>query len=216
MTYKCVIFDLDGTLLNTLEDLADSVNEMLRKYSCPERSLDEVRQFIGNGMKKLVVRSVSENFCEEDLPSAYEFFRECYARNMRIKTRPYEGIVQSLEKLKNSGIKTVVTSNKNQDAVKMLCDEYFGGLIDLAVGVKEGIPPKPDPVMVLSAMKETGVCKEDCIFVGDSDTDIVTAKNSGLESIGVLWGFRDADVLRKAGADYLISTPSEIFKIINK
>lgn len=212
--YKAVIFDLDGTLLNTLEDLADSVNEMLRSFSCPERSLEEIRQFVGNGMKKLVWRSVPADFDRDKSDSAYERFREVYRKNMRNKTCPYDGIIPCLEALKEKGIRAIVTSNKNDDAVKNLCKEYFGELVTLSVGAKAGIPVKPDPAMVFNAMEEAGLEKESCIFVGDSDTDILTAKNAGLESIGVLWGFRDRDVLEKAEADFVISHPSEIIKII--
>lgn len=212
--YKTVIFDLDGTLLDTLEDLTDSVNEMLRKFSCPERSLDEVRQFVGNGMKKLVERSVSADFDQKNFASAYEFFRLSYSKNMQNKTRPYEGIIACLEELERLGIKTIVTSNKNDDAVKMLCREYFGERITLAVGAKEGIPTKPSPEMVFSAIAEIGAEKENCIFVGDSETDIKTSKNAGLASVGVLWGFRDRDTLEKENADYIISHPGELIKIV--
>ncbi len=212
--YEAVIFDLDGTLLDTLEDLADSVNAMLRNFSCPERSLAEVRQFVGNGMKKLVERSVPEDFDIKNFDSAYELFRLSYSRNMRKKTRPYDGILECLGTLRENGIKTVVTSNKNDDAVKNLCSEYFGDLITLAVGAKEGVPSKPDPEMVFSAMKEIGAEKEICIFVGDSDTDILTAKNAGLKSVGVLWGFRDRNVLERAKADFIISSPEEIIAIV--
>ncbi len=215
MKYKCVIFDLDGTLLDTLEDLADSVNEMLEKFSCPARSYEEIRQFVGNGMRKLVERSLPGKFREDDTESAYDCFRKCYGRNMQNKTRPYEGIIQCLEELNDLGIKTVVTSNKNDDAVKNLCRIYFGELITLAVGAKEGCPSKPDPGMVFSAMKELGLNREDCIFVGDSDTDILTAHNAGLKAIGVLWGFRDRVVLEKSGADFIVSSASEIVKTIN-
>lgn len=213
--YKAVFFDLDGTLLDTLEDLADSVNEMLRKYSCPERSLDEIRQFVGNGMKKLVESSVSENFDKKDFDSAYEFFRSSYGKNMQNKTHPYDGIEECLEDLKKAGIKTVVISNKNDDAVKSLCEKYFPGLVTFAVGVKEGIPPKPDPAMIFSAEEKIGLKKEECIFVGDSDTDMLTAKNVGMKSVGVLWGFRDRGVLENSGADFIVSSPRDITKIIN-
>lgn len=212
--YKAVFFDLDGTLLDTLEDLADSVNEMLRKFSCPERSLAEVRQFLGNGMRKLVERSVSEDFQKENLQSAYEFFRLSYSKNMQNKTHPYDGIITCLEELKENGIITVVTSNKNDDAVKNLCREYFGDLLTLSVGAKEGVPSKPNPEMVISAMREIGAEKEECIFVGDSDTDILTAKNAGLKSVGVLWGFRNREILEKAEADFVISHPCEIISIV--
>ncbi len=212
--YKAVIFDLDGTLLDTLEDLADSVNEMLRKFSCPERTLEEIRSFVGNGMKKLVERSVSEDFDLKNLGSAYDFFRLSYARNMQNKTEPYDGILKCLEELKENDIITVVTSNKNDDAVKNLCKEYFGELITLAVGAKEGVPSKPNPQMVFSAIEEIGMKNEECIFIGDSDTDVLTAKNAGLKSIGVLWGFRDREVLEKSEADFIISSPHEIIGII--
>ncbi len=212
--YKAVIFDLDGTLLDTLEDLADSVNEMLRKFSCPERTIEEIRSFVGNGMKKLVERSVSEDFDLKNLGSAYEFFRLSYARNMQNKTKPYDGILKCLEELKENGIITVVTSNKNDDAVKNLCKEYFGDLLTLSVGAKEGVPSKPNPEMVISAMREIGAEKEECIFVGDSDTDILTAKNAGLKSVGVLWGFRNREILEKAEADFVISHPCEIVRIV--
>ncbi len=212
--YKCVIFDLDGTLLNTLEDLADSVNEMLEKFSCPTRSLDEIRQFVGNGMVRLIERSVPEDFDKNSFDPAYEFFREAYRKNMKNKTRPYDGILNCLEELKSVGVKTVVTSNKNDDATKSLCREYFGELITMAVGAREGIPSKPHPAMVKSAIESLGFEKSDCIFVGDSDTDILTAKNAGLKSVGVLWGFRDRDVLEKAKADFVIFKPQEITEII--
>ena len=214
--YKAVIFDLDGTLLDTLGDLADSVNEMLREFSCPERSLDEVRLFVGNGMKNLVKRSVPEDFDTSRFTSAYEFFRQSYKKNMRNKTRPYDGIIQCLENLKEQGITVAVTSNKNDDAVKGLCEEYFGSLIDVAVGVKDGVSPKPDPAMVNNVIKDLNIEKAECIFVGDSDTDIITAKNTGLKSIGVLWGFRDREVLEKAEADFVISQSEDILKIVTE
>ena len=214
--YKCVIFDLDGTLLDTLEDLADSVNQMLEKFSCPERSLEEIRQFVGNGMKKLIERSVPESFDKNDFESAYEFFREAYKKNMQNKTRPYNGITECLEELKCLGVKIAVTSNKNDDAVKNLCKEYFGEAITVAVGVREGITPKPHPEMVNKVIDEMSLEKGDCIFVGDSETDIMTAKNTGLKSVGVLWGFRDRGVLEKEKADYIIRKPSELIDIVTE
>ncbi len=211
---KAVIFDLDGTLLNTLEDLADSTNEMLKKFSMPERSLDEIRQFVGNGMKRLVERSVSEDFDRDKFEEAYDFFRSAYRKNMRNKTCPYDGIVECLENLKAMGIKTVVTSNKNDDAVKSLCRDIFGDLLTLCVGVNEKHPPKPEPSMVIYAIEKIGVKREDCIFVGDSETDILTAKNANITSAGVLWGFRDRDVLSISGADFIISKAADIIDIV--
>ena len=212
--YKCVIFDLDGTLLDTLEDLADSVNLMLEKFSCPQRTLEEIRQFVGNGMKKLIERSVPESFDRNNFEAAYEFFRETYKKNMQNKTRPYDGITECLEELKCLGVKIAVTSNKNEDAVKNLCKEYFGETITVAAGVRDGIQPKPHPEMVNKVIDEMCFEKADCIFVGDSETDIQTAKNTVLESVGVLWGFRDRETLEKEGADYIISHPSELTGIV--
>lgn len=211
---KAVIFDLDGTLLDTLEDLTDSVNEMLFKMSFPERSIDEIRRFVGNGMKKLVERSIPENFDKSCFDGCYTLFKEAYGRNMNNKTRPYGGIAECLEALKGFGVKTAVVSNKNDDAVKMLCQKTFGDLIGFSQGVAEGIKPKPDPSAVNYTIEKMHLEKEDCIFVGDSDTDILTAKNADLKSIGVLWGFRDKNVLEKAGADFIVKSPEEIINIV--
>lgn len=214
LRYKAVIFDLDGTLLNTLEDLADSVNEMLSENGYPERTLEEIRKFVGNGMQKLIERSLPEKVDDEKFSSCYELFRENYKRNMRNKTAPYDGIIQLLEKLKEAGIKTAVTSNKNDDAVKQLCGDIFGGLLDFSFGVSADTPPKPDPKMVFKGIEAVGVSKNECIFVGDSETDIRTAKNAGLKSIGVLWGFRDKNVLENEKADYIVKSPQEILGIL--
>ncbi len=212
--YKAIIFDLDGTLLNTLEDLADSVNEMLEIFNLPQRNLDEIRQFVGNGMIKLVERSVPEDFDKSNFQNAYELFKSAYARNMRNKTRPYDGIVSCLEKLKQMGIMTFVTSNKNDDAVKGLCDEVFPSLLTEAVGVNENLPPKPDTKMIDYILNKYNLKKDDCVFVGDSDTDIITAKNAEMKSIGVLWGFRDKDVLLSNGADFIVENTEEIISIV--
>lgn len=212
--YKAVIFDLDGTLLDTLEDLADSVNEMLAMKGYEKRSLEEIRKFVGNGMAKLVMRSLPQNVSEQEYKECYEFFRASYNKNMKNKTHPYEGIINCLETLKKAGIKTVITSNKNDDAVKQLCKDFFGDLIVDSYGVKDGVLPKPDPQMVLNAISDLSLTKDECIFVGDSDTDILTAKNAGLVSAGVLWGFRDRNVLEKSGADYIIAQPQELMQLI--
>lgn len=213
--YKLVIFDLDGTLLDTLEDLADNANEMLRTKGYPERSVEEIRQFVGNGMKNLVERCLPYKVSEKEFQFCYDLFRTLYSANMQNKTKPYEGIISCLEKLKEKGIKSVVVSNKNDDAVKKLCSDYFGNLVFTAYGRKDEIPAKPDPAMVDITVKEMNVSKNECVFVGDSDTDILTARNAGIKSVGVLWGFRDKETLRTAGADYIIGKPHELFCAIS-
>ena len=214
LNYKAIIFDLDGTLLNTLDDLMDSVNEMLMIKGYPEISYEQTRSFVGNGMMKLVERSLPHGLCKNDVLSCYDIFCEHYKVNMENKTAPYDGIREVLQKLKELGVKTVVTSNKNDDAVKTLCGKIFGNLLTDATGVKENVPPKPDPTMVINAISALGLKKEECLFVGDADTDILTAKNAGLTSLGVLWGFRDRDVLEASGADRIISIPQEIVEFV--
>ncbi len=211
--YKLIIFDLDGTLLDTLEDLADSANAMLSHFGFEKRTVDEIRQFVGNGMRNLVERCLPYKIAEDEYEKCYDFFRTSYNKNMQNKTKPYDGIVQCLEKLQSMGIKSAVVSNKNDDAVKKLCSDYFGTLISATIGRKDGIPAKPDPTMVFSVIESFGVEKEDCIFVGDSDTDILTAKNAGLVSTGVLWGFRDRKVLAQAGADIIIEKPEDFIDL---
>ena len=211
--YKLVIFDLDGTLLDTLEDLADSANLMLKTKGYPERSVEEIRQFVGHGMRNLVERCLPCKVSDEIFQSCYDFFRITFGKNMQNKTKPYDGIINVLEKLQDMGVKSVVVSNKNDDAVKKLCADYFGNLISDAYGRKDGIPAKPDPAMVVSVIENFGIAKEDCIFVGDSETDILTAKNSQLVSVGVLWGFRDEKVLAQAGADNIIERPEDFFDL---
>lgn len=211
--YKLVIFDLDGTLLDTLEDLTDSANNMLESKGYPARSIEEIRMFVGNGMRILVERCLPCKVSEDEYESCYELFRASYSKNMQNKTKPYDGIISCLENLQAMGIESVVVSNKNDDAVKKLCNDYFGSLITFAYGRKDGIPAKPDPAMALVAIENSGVKKEDCIFVGDSDTDILTAKNAGLVSAGVLWGFRDRKVLEEAGADIIIEKAEDIIDL---
>ncbi|MBE6783833.1 MAG: HAD family hydrolase [Ruminococcaceae bacterium] len=211
--YKLIIFDLDGTLLDTLEDLVDSANAMLSHFGFEKRTVDEIRQFVGNGMRNLVERCLPYKIAEDEYEKCYEFFRTSYNKNMQNKTKPYDGIIELLEKLQSMGIKSAVVSNKNDDAVKKLCSDYFGNLVSAAIGRKDGIPAKPDPTMVFSVIESFGVEKEDCIFVGDSDTDILTAKNAGLVSTGVLWGFRDRKVLAQAGADIIIEKPEDFIDL---
>lgn len=210
---KAVIFDLDGTLLNTLDDLADSTNYALSKFGYPTRTIDEVRQFVGNGVAKLIERAIPEGKNNPNFEKCLSIFKENYAQNMYNKTAPYNGIIEMLSNLKSKGIKIAVVSNKFDLAVKELCKKYFEGFIDFAAGENEaqGIKKKPAPDTVISVLNEFNFAPEDAVYVGDSDVDIMTAKNSKMPCISVTWGFRDEKFLLENGATILINAPSEIY-----
>lgn len=210
---KAVIFDLDGTLLNTLDDLADSTNYALSRFGYPTRTIDEVRQFVGNGVAKLIERAIPEGKNNPNFEKCLAIFKENYAQNMYNKTAPYNGIIEMLSNLKSKGIKIAVVSNKFDLAVKELCKKYFEGFIDFAAGENEaqGIKKKPAPDTVISVLNEFNFASEDAVYVGDSDVDIMTAKNSKMPCISVTWGFRDEKFLLENGATILINAPSEIY-----
>lgn len=210
---KAVIFDLDGTLLNTLDDLADSTNYALSRFGYPTRTIDEVRQFVGNGVAKLIERAIPEGKNNPNFEKCLAIFKENYAQNMYNKTAPYNGIIEMLSNLKSKGIKIAVVSNKFDLAVKELCKKYFEGVIDFAAGENEaqGIKKKPAPDTVISVLNEFNFAPEDAVYVGDSDVDIMTAKNSKMPCISVTWGFRDEKFLLENGATILINAPSEIY-----
>ena len=210
---KIVIFDLDGTLLNTLDDLADSTNYALSKFGYPTRTIEEVRQFVGNGVAKLIERAIPDGKNNSNFEKCLNIFKENYAQNMYNKTAPYNGIIEMLSNLKSKGIKIAVVSNKFDLAVKELCKKYFEGFIDFAAGENEaqGINKKPAPDTVISVLTEFNFAPEDAIYVGDSDVDIMTAKNSKMPCISVTWGFRDKKFLLENGATILINAPSEIY-----
>lgn len=210
---KIVIFDLDGTLLNTLDDLADSTNYALSKFGYPTRTIEEVRQFVGNGVAKLIERAIPDGKNNPNFEKCLSIFKENYAQNMYNKTAPYNGIIEMLSNLKSKGIKIAVVSNKFDLAVKELCKKYFEGFIDFAAGENEaqGIKKKPAPDTVISVLNEFNFAPEDAVYVGDSDVDIMTAKNSKMPCISVTWGFRDKKFLLENGATILINTPSEIY-----
>ncbi len=204
MKYNTIIFDLDGTLLNTLEDLKDSLNYALTSHGYETRSLEEVRSFVGDGVEKLVERSLPLHSSHENIQKCLATFKEHYQQNMQNKTRPYNGIIELLHKLKENDYKLAIVSNKFDIAVKKLAKDYFGDLINVAIGESATIKRKPAPDTVFKAIKELGADINKTIFVGDSETDVQTAKNAGLPCVGVTWGFRSPEVLRHEGADYLI------------
>lgn len=185
-----ILWDLDGTLLDTLEDLADGVNYALTRFGYPERTLEEVRRFVGNGAKKLIDRAVPAG---ADPAPVFDCFQTYYAAHCQIKTRPYTGVLQELEKLAKYPM--AVVSNKPDVAVKPLCEHYFPGVY--ALGERADCPRKPAPDMVLRAMADIGV--EKCVYVGDSEVDVLTAANAGVPCLSVLWGFRDREEIEANG-----------------
>ena len=210
---KAIIFDLDGTLLDTLEDLTDSVNYVLGKHNMPERTLDEIRSFIGNGVPTLIKRSVAENTDAETLSICVSEMMEYYKDHAEIKTRPYNGIPELLEELKNRNITTAVVTNKAEEAAIILCSKKFGNTLSCVIGDNGKDKLKPEPDNVFRALKELNTEKDEVLYVGDSDVDMITAENAGLTSIGVTWGFRDEKTLRENGADYIINSPDELLKL---
>ena len=210
---KAVIFDLDGTLLNTLGDLCDSVNFVLESYGFPTRSLKEVNSFIGNGIGELIRRSLPQD--EQDkFDDALEKFREYYGGHSNVKTCVYDGLIPMLEKLRAEGYKIGVVTNKVDFAAKALCKEYFGALVDIALGDRVGVPRKPDPCAVYEAMSILGV--ESAVFVGDSDVDIATAKAANLPCIAVTWGFRDRAFLEEHGGEIFADTAEDLYRYIKE
>ena len=212
MKYNTYIFDLDGTLLDTLQDLAASVNYALRKHGMPEHSIDDVRRFVGNGVRLLMDRAIPDGAQNPDFEVTFATFREHYMHHSLDTTRPYPGIPEVLAELKARGCRLAVVSNKMMAATQELIRHFFPDTIEVAIGEHEaeGIRKKPAPDTVFAALKELGVDKNGAVYVGDSDVDIQTARNSGLPCISVLWGFRDKEFLIKNGGETFVSKPSEL------
>jgi len=208
-----VIFDLDGTLLDTLGDLTVAVNYALRRYSLSERTKQEVRAFLGNGYRALIAKAVPKE-CTDDIVSAvHACFKSYYENNCSVHTAPYQGIMQVLRQLKACGVKVAIVSNKGNAAVKVLADKYFRGLVAIAVGESPEIRRKPHPDMVLAAIEQMGSRAEKCVYIGDSEVDFETAKRAGIPSLICLWGFRDKQQLSGYGMNF-INTPEEILTSI--
>ncbi|MCI8283661.1 MAG: HAD family hydrolase [Firmicutes bacterium] len=244
MKYNTLIFDLDGTLLDTLEDLKDGANHALRTYGLPERSLEEVRAFVGNGIKNLIQKCVYEplpdgktgiysveqneqiklNSSVVSLDKAeftqfdelLEEFRNFYNENSMNKTKAYDGIYELLNKLKQAGFRLLILSNKHDEAVKALSDHYFKNFIDAAAGSIEGIEKKPAADGVFRVLKTAGTDINGSIYIGDSEVDIKTAENAGIPCISCLWGFRKKEALIEAGANIFAEKPEDIWDIIGK
>ena len=213
---RAVIFDLDGTLTDTLQDLCNSTNYALRQMGWRERSLGEVRRFVGNGVRKLIERAVPEGISEADSEHCFSIFQQHYLLHCQDTTCLYDGVAEMLRDVHTAGLRTAIVSNKLQAGVDELYQTFFHDVVDVAIGEREGIRRKPAPDMVELALQELGVDKFEAVYVGDSEVDVRTALNSGLPCISVLWGFRDRDELQEAGATLFINHPRELLEILGK
>ena len=216
MKYDLIIFDMDGTILNTLEDLKNSLNYVLQQAGYQTRTLEEVRTFVGNGIRKTIERALPSDIEEEKVDELFSLFMDYYAIHNTDNTKPYNGVIELLKELKYLGYKTAVVSNKQDSAVKSLCKKFFTGLFDVEIGEKENIAKKPEPDEVNEVLKILNIDRTKSIYIGDSEVDIQTAQNSKMKSIIVDWGFRDRKFLYEYGAEVIVSNPSEILDIINK
>lgn len=215
MPYTIAVFDLDGTLLDTLDDLTDAVNEALFRFNFPARTRDEVRSFVGNGVERLVRLSVPEGTDEDTLIACLSVFKEMYAAGCDRHTQPYPGILSLLDELRACGVRVAVVSNKFDAAVKALCARYFGDRVEVAVGERATVRKKPAPDTVFEALAALGVSSEKkhsvrAVYIGDSDVDILTARAADMPCLSVTWGFRDAAFLKESGATVLVDDADEL------
>jgi len=210
MDKKFIIWDLDGTLLNTLQDLYLATNYALRTHNMPERTFEEVRQFVGNGVRKLIVRAVPNGDSNAAFEDVFSTFKSYYVDHCRDNTGLYPGIAETLAELKKRGHRMAIVSNKLQAGVTELYKTFFDGLIDVAIGERPNVRRKPYPDMVNLAIEELGATREDCVYIGDSEVDVATGKEAGLPCISVLWGFRTKEELLKSGATTFINKPQEL------
>lgn len=208
--YKLAIFDMDGTILDTIEDLKNSTNYALREHGMPERSLAEVKRFVGNGIRRLLEQAVPAGTAPETIDEVFVTFNGYYKDHCADKTKAYDGILPLLKELRSKGIATAVVSNKADYGVQALCRDYFEGLFDYAVGEKAGVRRKPYPDSVFEVLKQFGTDKEDAVYIGDSEVDYETSVNAGMDVIMVAWGFRDEDFIRARGARCIVHEPKEI------
>ena len=214
MKFDNAIFDLDGTILDTLEDLSDSVNFALTINDLPTRTIEEVRAFVGNGIRLLIERAVPESTSEDIVDKCFLDFKEHYKTNSTNKTKPYDGITKVLNDLKNSGLKLALVSNKADFAVQELMIKYFPGVFDFATGEKEGARRKPYPDSVFAAMEYLNADKNKTVYIGDSEVDVETARNCGIPCVAVTWGFRNKTVLSELNPEYIIDDTKDIIDIL--
>lgn len=208
---SAIIFDLDGTLLNTLDDLTDATNAALTHFGCKERTKEEVRSFVGNGAERLIRQALPGKEDDPDVAEVLSWYKDFYAAHAQIKTRPYAGILEALAAVK-AEFPVAVVSNKPDEATKLLCKQYFGDVY--ALGEGSAMPRKPAPDMVHRAMQVLGTDR--CICVGDSEVDVLTAQNAGVPCLSVLWGFRDRETLLQAGAEHFCEKPADLFDTLKE
>ena len=216
MKYTTIVFDCDGTLLDTSTDLYNSVNYVLRKHNFPEKSLSEVKAALGNAVTYLMRQCLPSTVAENELEPYIEEFKAYYGEHLKDTTAPYPGILDMLDVLRDQGYKLAIVSNKIQEGVRPLNKEYFGNRLPVAIGERPGLQRKPAPDMVLQALKELGSTPEESIYVGDSEVDVATAKNSSLLCIGVTWGFREESLLHELGVKHIARKAEDIITIIEE
>ncbi len=212
--YDAVLFDLDGTLLNTLDDLTDALNHTLRLFGHPPRTAEEVRAFVGNGVRKLVERALPGGAASPDMEAALAEYKRYYTAHCNLRTHPYDGVLEALTALREAGVRLAIVSNKNEEAVQALARHYFGSLVTAAVGGRHGVPRKPAPDMPLRALEAVQSIPERTLFVGDSDVDLDTALQCGMDCMLVSWGFRPREALAALHARYLVDDPAEIPSLV--
>ena len=214
MKYQAVLFDMDGTVLDTLDDLCDSINHSLAEFSLPQVSREHVRQCLGNGAAFLVSHSIPAGSSPELEADVLAFYKPWYDAHCLIKTAPYEGILPMMQSLKEQGLRLAIISNKPDRAVQELSDAFFPGLLELSVGESPSVRRKPAPDTVLTAASQIGLSVDQCVYVGDSEVDLQTARNAGMDCVSVTWGFRDEAQLIEAGASVLVRTPEELKSLL--
>lgn len=206
---------MDGTLLDTLEDLYRSANAALVQYGFPERTLEEVRQFVGNAARNLMRQAIPQGEENPHFEECLQAFKTHYGEHLNDHTGPYDGILELLEQLSKEGVPMAIVSNKPDFAVRKLKERYFGGLISVAIGESKRVRRKPAPDTVEQAAERLGVRLEDCIYVGDSEVDLLTAKNCGIPCVSVTWGFRSRELLISLGAEHMAEDTEELFFLLS-
>ena len=216
MPVKGVIYDMDGTVLDTLEDLKNAANAAMTAFGRPTLTLDEVRRYVGNGSRRLIELALGEGAPEAEIDRVLDWYKPWYDAHCRIHTRPYPGVLPMMERLRAAGLRQAIVSNKPDSAVRTLCADFFPGLAELAAGEREreGVRRKPWPDMLDAVRREMGLRPEDCLYVGDSEVALLTAANAGMRCVSVCWGFRSREQLIAAGAQTTVDTPEALAELI--